>query len=301
MIFSNGNIIFKKSAYVIVAVCILLLIIIKLTLIPEANGGVIDLEFEEIQLSIERTDYSIKSDTGDVLAYIYYDKPVLKNGRFSDEINSYFEAEQEGWFSGANRLTHYQDGWLSDFEEDVSEAIDTYGIEVLKEQPFIYVVDSNVIFQNDKYLSIRHIATVQKLGKRSWYYFGSNFDLKTGELISIDNLVDMDVDDFRNSLVEFLASNLRDYNHNISRKELEEVYGSRGNNSYLTEYDGENIDLKYEYYFDEENYYIILNHATLLDAGIIMKWNGKLFDEFEACLIGYTLKGDGTFKLIEYK
>lgn len=300
MTFLKKNKTSKRMAYVLVVVCILSLTIIKLTSMPESNVGVIGSEFEEMQVSIERTDYSIKSDAGDILAYIYYDKPVVKNGKFSDEINSYFEAEQDGWINGANRLTHYQEGRLLGFKEDVSEAIDAYGVEVLIEQPFSYVVDSNVVFQNDKYLSIRHIATVQKLGKQSWYYFGSNFDLKTGELISIDNIVDMSADDFRNSIVECLASSILDYNHNISLKKLEEVYGSRGEDSYLTEYDGENIDLRYEYYFDEDNYYIILNHATLLDTGIIMKWNGKLFDEFEAHLVGYILKDDGTFELIEY-
>jgi hypothetical protein len=300
MIFLKKNKISKRIAYVFAIVCILLLVIIRLISMPKSNLEVVYSKDEEIQVSIERTDYSIKSDAGDILAYIYYDKPVVKGGKFSNEINSFFEAEQAGWLGGANRLTHYQEGWLQDFKEDISDSIDSYGAEIISEQPFIYTVDSSVIFHNDKYLSIRHIATVQKLGKRSWYYFGSNFDLETGELISIDKLVDMNAEDFRNSIVDVLSSGILDYNHNISIQELEEIYGSKGKDNYLIEYDGENVDLRYEYYFDEEYYYVILNHATLIDTGIIMKWNGKLFDEFEAHLMGYILKDDGTYRLIEY-
>lgn len=300
MIFLKKNNISKRTTYVFAIVCILLLVIIRLISMPKSNGEVVDSKNEEIQVSIERTDYSIKSDSGDILAYVYYDKPVVRGGKFSDEINSFFESEQAGWLGGSNRLTHYQEGWLQGFKKDVSEAIDSYGAETISEQPFIYTVDSNVVFHNDKYLSIRHIATVQKLGKRSWYYFGSNFDLETGELISMDKLVDMDAEDFRNSIVDVLASGILNYNHNISIQELEEVYGDIGEDNYLIECDGENVDLRYEFYFDEENYYVILNHATLIDTGIIMKWNGKLFDEFEARLMGYILKDYGTYKLIEY-
>lgn len=278
----------------------MLLVIIGLKSIHKSESEVVDSNDDEVQVSIERIDYSIKSDDGDILANIYYDKPVVKGGKFSDEINSFFEEEQVGWLGGANRLTHYQEGWLQGFKEEVSDAIDSYGPEVISEQPFIYTVDSTVVFYNDRYLSIRHIATVQTLGKRSWYYFGSNFDLRTGERIAIDKLVDMDAENFRNSIIDVLASGILDYNHNISIQELEEVYGGIGEDNYLIDYDGENVDLRYEYYFDEENYYVILNHSTFIDTGVIMKWNVKLFDEYKAHLMGYILKEDGTYKLMEY-
>jgi|LSQX01.1.fsa_nt_gb hypothetical protein len=294
------NTISKSIIYIFVIVCILFLVIIRLLSIPRSNLGVVYSKDEELQVSIQCIDYSLQSDAGDILAYIYYDKPVVKGGKFSDEINCFFEAEQAGWLGSANRLTHYQEKWLQDFKEDVSDSIDSYGAEIVSEQPFIYTVDSNVVFHSDKYLSIRHIATVQKLGKRSWYYFGSNFDLETGELISIDKLVNIDAENFRNSIVDVLASGILDYNHNLSVQEIEAVYGTIGKDGYLIEYDGENVDLRYEYYFDEENYYVILNHDTLIDTGIIMKWNGKLFDDFEAHLVGYVLKDDGTYRLIEY-
>ncbi len=76
---------------------ILLLTVLKITSIPESNESVIGSEVEKIQVSIERTDYAIKNDAGDILAYIYYDKPVVKNEKFLDEINRYFEGEQDEW------------------------------------------------------------------------------------------------------------------------------------------------------------------------------------------------------------
>lgn len=142
MIFLMKSKIYKRIAYVFAIVCILLLIIIRQISLPKSNLEVAYSIDQEIQVSIERTDYSIKSDAGDILAYIYYDKPVIKGGKFSDEINSFFEAEQAGWLGGANRLTHYQEGWLQDFKEDVSDTIDSYGAEIISEQPFIYTVGS---------------------------------------------------------------------------------------------------------------------------------------------------------------
>lgn len=300
MYFFKSNKVTKFITY-FAMLCILMLVTVGFIFLPKFNINVIYSKDGDVQVSFERIDHSIKSNTGDVLAYIYYDKPVVKGGEFSDEINRFFEEEQAGWLGGSNRLTHYQEGWLQNFKEDVSEAVNSYGSEVISEQPFIYTVESDVVFQNDKYLSIRQIATVQKQGKRSWYYFGSNFDLETGKLIPIDRIVDINAEDFRNSLVDVLANRILNYNHNISAQMIEEVYGAKGKDNYIIDYDGENIDLRYEYYFDDNNYYVILNHATLLDTGVIMKWNGKLYDEFEARLIGYILNDDGTYRLIEYQ
>lgn len=132
----------KKSAKcnIFAIVCVLFLVIIVLISISKSVIAVIYSKDEEVQVSIERVDYSIKSNTGDVLAYIYYDKPVVKEGKFTDEINRFFELEQAGWLGGANRLTHYQEGWLQDFKKDVSEAVDNYGTEIISEQPLIYTV-----------------------------------------------------------------------------------------------------------------------------------------------------------------
>lgn len=80
------------------------------------------------------------------------------------------------------------------------------------------------------------IATIEKLGKRSWYYFGSNFDLKTGKLISIDKLVDINAKDYKESIVDVLTSRILNYNHNINAKIIEDIYGAKGKDDYMIEF-----------------------------------------------------------------
>ncbi|MCG8484566.1 MAG: hypothetical protein MJA31_14740 [Clostridia bacterium] len=254
----------------------------------------------KMNVQIERIDYSIESGSGKILAYIYYDKPIIKGLEFADKINSFYEEEMEGWFNGSNRLTHYQYDWLQAFKNILSETRQSFGDDIISKQPFLYTIDSDVMMIDENYLSIRQIATVQTAGKPVRYYFGSTFDLQTGELVSIDTLADMKADEFRNTLVDFLSENILKYNHNLTPEDLRGVYGANSEGNYLIEYDNETIDLSYEYYYDGDNFYVILNHSTLIDQGIIMKWNGKFGEDFDSQLIGYKRDDDGTYVLIEY-
>jgi hypothetical protein len=157
---------------------ILLLAILKLK--PDANDSESNLSVEEAQIQIERIDESIKSESGEILAYIYYDKPVVEGVELSEKINTFFENEKDGWFNGANRLTHFLQDWIQNFKESVSVNRVRYGDDAISKQPFLYTVDSDVAFMDEDYLSIRQIVTFQTAGKRSWYYYGSTFDLHTG-------------------------------------------------------------------------------------------------------------------------
>lgn len=298
----------RRISYIFILFSILILVTLKFTFKTNSSESnlVVDtnsesnLVVEQAQVQIERIDYSIKSDSDETLAYIYYDKPVIKGLEFSHEINAFFENEKDGWFNGANRLTHFQNGWLQDFKNEFFEARDSFGDDSISKQPFLYTVDSDVVLLNEEYLSIRHIVTVQTAGKRSWYYFGSTFDLQTGELVPIDKLVDINASAFRSDIVSFLSKEALELDQNLTLQEIREVYGKNDQGNYQIQYGDENIELNYEYYYDGESFYIILNHAILLDTGIIMKWNGVLNDDFNAQLIGYIKGNDAVYKQIEY-
>ena len=285
---------------------IFLLLVILLFLLVGCNYVAKDTQevSENINIQIERIDYSIKSDSGKILAYIYYDKPIVKNIKFSDKINSFYEKEMEGWFNGSNRLTHNQEGNLEKFKDTLSEHRENeyFGDDIIAKQPFLYTVNSDVMMMDKNHLSIRQITTVQTAGKRMYYYFGSTFDLQTGELVSLDKLIDINANEFRNTLADFLSENLLQYNHNLTAKELINIYGANNKGDYLINFNYFNttVNLNYEYYYDGDNFYVILNYSTLLDQGIIMKWNGKLREDFKAQLICYKRDNQGNYKLIEY-
>ncbi|QUI20791.1 hypothetical protein HZI73_00020 [Vallitalea pronyensis] len=288
----------KNFNYMIIIVAILLLAILTYNVYTSKSVSV--LGSGKMTIQIERVDDSIKSESGEILAYIYYDKPIIQDIEWANKINSFYEGEMEGWLNGSNRLTHYQEGWLQKFKNITSENCESLGDDVIAEQPFLYTIDSKVMMLNKNYLSIRQIATVQTAGKPIRYYYGSTFDLSTGELIPIDTFVDIKADDFRNTLAEFLSDNILAYNHNVTPEELKGVYGANSEGNYQIEYDNETMDLSYEYYYDGNDYYIILNHCTLIDQGIIMKWNGKLGEAFNSQIISYNREQDGSYKVKEY-
>lgn len=288
----------KKVIYAIIVISIVVLVLLIHDFYNNRSDNI--LGFGKMNVQIERVDYSIESDSGKTLAYIYYDKPVIQGIELDDKINSYYEEEMEGWFNGSNRLTHYQQGWLENFQNRLSENSESLGNDIISEQPFLYTIDSDVMMIDDSCLSIRQIATVQMAGKPVRYYFGSTFDLQTGELIPIDRFVDMKADEFRNTSVDFLSENILKYNHNITSQDLRDIYGANSEGDYLIEYDDEIIELSYEYYYDGEDFYVIFNHSTLIDQGIVMKWNGILGEDFEAQLIGYKRNEKGNYELVEY-
>lgn len=68
-------------------------------------------------------------------------------------------------------------------------------------------IDSRVMMHNEAVISIMQIATVQMTGTRSWYYFGSTFDLETGELIPINEMIKINANTLRDMIVTTLSEN----------------------------------------------------------------------------------------------
>lgn len=308
------RVILKKRLLYIFIICILIVIVIVFLrekqsfeefIHNEEAVHNIEISNSALNYEIKRIDYSIKNESNETLAYIYYDKPIVQgdNVEACEKINQFFENESEGWFEGNNRLTHNQKSEFEDIKVRMHEEIERYGEETVAVQPFLYVVDTEIIYEDDKYISIRQISNIQLTGKRSWFYYGSTFDKETGELVGFDDFLDVDADKWRNSIVAFLSEGILDYNHNVTLDEIEEIYGPNEEDYkvYIDWNDDKDIelDMNYEYFYDGENIYIILNYYTLLDSGTILKWNGKLDDEFQGQLIGYWKKDD-TYELQKY-
>lgn len=94
----------------------------------------------------------------------------------------------------------------------------------------------------------------------SCYYYGRTYDLKSGELVSITELTDIDADRLGSIIKHVLPE--------------DDIYDEVGGNNYLIHYYEDEIAMDYEYYYDGESFYVILNH-TKNGESCIVKWNGK--------------------------
>lgn len=144
---------------------------------------------------IERMDRSIVDDNGFCIAKIYYDKPVLLGASSIDKkINAFFEKESEQWLTGKpNRLTAFYDDYLEMFLSWVDDDRARFGDGEMVQSPDTYTIDTKVMLYNDKYLSVMQVKNVYGGGPRYPYYYGSTFDLETGELLPMDAIIPVDV------------------------------------------------------------------------------------------------------------
>lgn len=218
------------------------------------------LRIVEPEATIERVDFSVTDDAGLPVALIYYDKPFLLEGSYAyEEINAYFDEEYNNWKNS--------DKW-SDFLEDVATGRETWGDEDMEIMPYVNTCQTKVMFADDERISILQIKYWQTAGPESCSYFGHTFDLKTGKLLSLDEIIDLDIDSFQAMISDALKEN-QDY-LTLTPEQLDEP-----------------VNPPYEYYYDGEYVYIIFNEGIFIDNGCILKWNQKYGEECVAVFLNY--------------
>lgn len=66
-----------------------------------------------LEVTIERTDYSIYNEDGLTMAIIYYDRPIVSGDTAAAEkITEFFEKEEQDWFAGTGRLLDFPGNWI---------------------------------------------------------------------------------------------------------------------------------------------------------------------------------------------
>lgn len=213
-----------------------------------------------IKVSVERTDKSIVNDEGQTMAIIYYDKPVVTgNTKAAYEINEFFNREEEDWLGkGGGRLTWFKEGDYERFCRVAQSMREQYGDDIVSQQPAIYTVDTRIKYLDENVLSIFQITTfIWESGCR--HYYGSTFDLETGELLAITDLIEIDAHDMKRIMVDAIHEN--------------ESYDEMANNNFEYMYYDIKVDMKYEYFYDGEKFYIIENYYY--NEGTLIEWNGK--------------------------
>lgn len=111
--------------------------------------------------------------------------------------------------------------------------------------------------------------------------------MQTGELLPINAFLDTDANAFRDMIITVL----QEYEDGMSltkrMEDLTVIYGSNADSDYETKYEDVSVLLNYEYYYDGEYYYIILNHGIFNSSGCLLKWNGKYGEERESVMMLY--------------
>lgn len=229
-----------------------------------------------VEVSVERVSKPITNDDGQVLASVYYERPVVSgNTEAVEKINLFFEKEEQDWFEGrSSRLTLYNEEYYSDFCEGVEQMCEWYEEEEILTNLMRYAVDTWIVLLNEDFLSVMQVANV-RLERSHWHYFGATFDLETGDLVPIDSI--------SNITPEKMKKIIEDTSEPVTK-----TYNELRDSNYVIHYCGAEIAMNYEYFYDGENYFIIINRGDerFVD-GEILKWNGKWEDEYEMIFYRY--------------
>ena len=119
-----------------------------------------------LEVTIERTDYSVFNEEGLLLASIYYDRPVVTGDTVAAEkITEFFEDEERKWFLGLRSPldfkeedTNYYNHEFGDFLYAVQKMRQWYGDEDVAEWPCVYSIETRIVYMDDDILlSLIHI------------------------------------------------------------------------------------------------------------------------------------------------
>ena len=211
-----------------------------------------------LEVTIERTDYSIYNADGLTMAIIYYDRPVVSGDSVAAEkITEFFEKEEQDWFAGTGRLLDFPgndyDNLFDCFLGRVADMRERYGDEDVAVEPGLYSLESRIMYMDDDILSILQIEEVRE-ERGGCYYYGCTFDLHTGELLKLKDL-DISAEDIRN----------------IFSKDKYLDHFSEMSEDYIVVAHEEEFDMTYQFYVDEKYLYLLDNTLKKYNDGIIYR------------------------------
>lgn len=228
------------------------------------------------RVSIERRDESVYDEEGRLIAQIYYDKPVIRgDSEAIKKINTYFEKEAEAFYDRGTGIS-----WLSqinfyeEFKNGMELMKERWGNEMLSQHPTHYTMDTRVCYMDEDMISIVQVWNYN-LEHNNWHCYGSTFDLRTGELIPITKLISIKPEEMK--AIFLITGNIIDIG----------VYEVLKDDNYVIDDCGHRIDMKYEYFYDGESYYLINEFALEFRTSSVLKWNGKWGENLEVTELYY--------------
>ncbi len=229
----------------------------------EANEHqqVIDADFS---VSFERVGLYFEDEHGNVIAEMYFDKPVL-NGE-SDavaSINAYFDKECKGFFYGSEDSANFKESHYNDFSGTVDTFRD-YGIlSKYIDAPLQNTVNSEITYMSRDILSIKLTQFWWAGGVSNTYFFGATFNLETGELIPLDYFITADIETFNEQVLDFFRETF-----SFGPEEYEQYahYNYTDYNYYFT---------GYTYINSGANVCITFNDGSLFRYGYILNYHDE--------------------------
>ena len=227
------------------------------------------------QVLIEKVDQSVYDEQGRLIAQIYYDKPVIQgDSEAVKKINAYFDNEANAFYNQGTSVTWFSADAFQQFKDGLELMKERWGNEMMAEYPTRYAMDTSVCYMDENIISIVQVRNYM-LEHNSWYCYGSTFDLRTGELIPITKLINIKPEEMK--AIFLIAGNIIDIG----------VYEVLKDDNYVIDFYEHHIDMKYEYFYDGESYYLINDFALEFRTSSVLKWNGKLGTEFSITKLVY--------------
>ena len=227
------------------------------------------------QVLIEKVDQSVYDEQGRLIAQIYYDKPVIQgDSEAIKKINAYFDNEANAFYNQGTSVTWFSADAFQQFKDGLELMKERWGNEMMAEYPTRYAMDTSVCYMDENIISIVQVRNYM-LEHNSWHCYGSTFDLRTGELIPITKLISIKPEEMK--AIFLITGNIIDIG----------VYEVLKDDNYVIDFGGHRIDMKYEYFYDGESYYLINEFALEFRTSSVLKWNGKLGTEFSITKLVY--------------
>lgn len=125
----------------------LLIFIIVLSLLLTIVGFIALLKGKDSKVSMERIDHSVKSESGEIIALIYFDKPSFtENSQSMTKIKKYFESEYDEWLNGnPSAINFYGDLSISKFKNQLTNIQSAYDESTLVKRPLEYSVNTELV------------------------------------------------------------------------------------------------------------------------------------------------------------
>ena len=227
------------------------------------------------QVLIEKVDQSVYDEQGRLIAQIYYDKPVIQgDSEAIKKINAYFDNEANAFYNQGTSVTWFSADAFQQFKDGLELMKERWGNEMMAEYPTRYAMDTSVCYMDENIISIVQVRNYM-LEHNSWHCYGSTFDLRTGELIPITKLISIKPEEMK--AIFLITGNIIDIG----------VYEVLKDDNYVIDDCGHRIDMKYEYFYDGESYYLINEFALEFRTSSVLKWNGKWGENLEVTELYY--------------
>jgi hypothetical protein len=205
---------------------------------------------QTIELKYDRIEEIVRDDNGNVLAEMYFVKPILIGNQESVKIiNQFFEREANYFFRNSGELVNSKYGDYNQFMRSVDEAREYYGDSALAEHNFANTVNVKMMYQNEEIISFKEETFWFAGGINNYSYYGETFNLQSGEILTVEEFTEQDLKDFKDNVISQLSQNFyKDYQE-IRDKLIDEVANYKF--------------ADYNYYYDGNDIYLIFNTSNL--------------------------------------